>query len=123
MFLNGQRTEGFISTQERQDYLIEPATKYSSRAASDEVVIFQVKDKVNSPVINFGLDGLVAQVKSGVDKQAQAQFVKAGFTRFARATQTAMKSIKVATDADNGFVLANGGVNGSTMKIRSAKET
>ncbi len=31
-----------------------------------------------------------------------------------------MKSIKVATDADNGFVLANGGVNGSTMKIRSA---
>lgn len=119
MFLDGQKIEGFISTQDRQDYFIEPATNYSSLAGSDEVVIFQAKDKVNNPVINLGLDGLVAQVRNGVDNQAKVQFVKAGFTPF-NITQTAMKSIKVMTDADNGFVLTNGGVNGSSVKIRGA---
>ncbi len=119
MFLDGQKIEGFISTQDRQDYFIEPATNYSSLAGSDEVVIFQAKDKVNNPVINLGLDGLVAQVRNGVDNQAKVQFVKAGFTPF-NITQTAMKSIKVMTDADNGFVLTNGGVSGSGVKIRGA---
>lgn len=44
MFLDGQKIEGFISTQDRQDYFIEPATNYYSLAGSDEVVIFQAKD-------------------------------------------------------------------------------
>lgn len=120
MFLDGLRIEGFISTQDRQDYFIEPAANYSSWASSDEVVIFQAKDKVNKPLINLDMDGLVAQVKSGVDKQAQAQFVKAGFTRFAGVAQTAMRSIRVATDADDGFVRANGGVSYHRNKITGA---
>jgi hypothetical protein len=123
MFLNGQKIEGFISTQDRQAYFIEPAANYSSKANSDDVVIFQAEDKLNKTVINFGLDAVVAQVKGSVDKQTDARFVKAGFNRFANIAQTTMKSIKVATDADNGFVLANGGVTGSRMKIRSALNT
>ncbi len=123
MSLDGIRTEGFISTQDRQDYFIEQATKYSSKASSDDAVIYQPKDKVNNPIINFGLDGIVAQIKNSVDKQVQAQFVKASFTPFYSLAQTAMKSIEVDTDADTGFILANGGVSGSSFKIRAALGT
>lgn len=121
--VDGQSVEGFISTQERQDYFIEPATNYSAKAKSDEVVIFQAKDRVNNPLMNLGSDGIVAQVRRGVDKQAQAQFVKAGFTHFRGVTQTAMKSIRVATDADDGFVRENGGVSYHRNKINSALNT
>lgn len=125
MFLDGQRIEGFISTQDRQNFFIEPAAKYSSSASGDDVVIYQVKDRINTPVINFGLDGHVAQFKNGVDRQAKAQFLKnsyaslSGFTLFNGAMQTSMKNIKVATDADTGFILANAGVSTTSMRIRS----
>lgn len=125
MFLNGQKIEGFISTQDRQDYFIESAANYSSRASSDDIVIYQVKDRINNPVINFGLDEQVAQFKNSVDKQAKAQFLKnsyaslSGFIFFNSTVQTTLKDIKVATDADTGFILANGGVSGTSFKIRS----
>ncbi len=121
--IDGQSVEGFISTQEREDYFIEPATNYSSKAKSDEVVIFQPKDRVNKIKLNLDSDGLVAQVKSRVDKQAQVQFVKAGFTRFAGVAQTGIKDIRVVTDADQGFLLENGGLSGATRKIRIALST
>lgn len=76
MSLDGQKIEGFISTQTRADYFIEQAAKYSTRAASDDIVVYQVKDKINNPVINLGLDGQVAQIKNGVDKQAKVELLK-----------------------------------------------
>jgi hypothetical protein len=117
MSIDGLRTEGFISTQDRQDYFIEPAANYSSSARSNEVVIFQAKDKVNNSVINLGSDALVAQLKNSVDNQAKAQFLKAGFSPFSGIAQTAMKSIQVDTDVDTGFILNNNG--GSITRTRS----
>jgi hypothetical protein len=117
MFLDGTKIEGFISTQERQDYFFEPAKNYSSWANSDELVIYQAKDKINNPVINLGLDELITLVKSGVDKQARVQFVKTAFAHSPSLLQATIKSIKVATDADTGFVLANGGVSGARSRI------
>lgn len=57
--VDGKTTEGFFLIGQ-EAYYLESAKKYSSRASSDEKVIYQTKDKVNKDDFVCGLDEAIA---------------------------------------------------------------
>jgi len=99
--VDGTTFEGLIAP-ENDEFFIESAKKYSTRAADDDKVIYRVKDKVRQDDGICGLDEAVARETERIGSDFNPDST----------TQSGRRVLEVATEADKEFVLGIGGGNG-----------
>jgi hypothetical protein len=100
--------EGYFGSK-RERYFIEPAKKYSDRAAPDEFVVYQAEDVLRDKTIDCP-DDLVQEIRQGREMVA---------TNGIENAINSLKVIEMATDADLDFVNSAGGAAGANAKILS----
>lgn len=103
--IDGMRVEGlFTSRGER--YFIEPADKYSSSAAPDEMVVYREADVLNHDGFQCGTS-VVDKLDRGIDLARDSE------------TPTQAKRLKIATEADFEYVNTLGGAAQANAEILS----
>ena len=94
--VDGRITEGFFFIGQ-EEYYLESAKKYSSRANNDDKVIYQPKDKVKKDDLICGLDEAVAMQLDKTDTTVMSAAMSSSLWN-------GIKVIELATEADYDWV-------------------
>jgi hypothetical protein len=105
--IDGTRVEGFFDTDDER-YFVEPASRYSSNAAADELIVYRSKDILHREDFWCSSE-MPTRIEEG--KRMAASNVP-------EAVQS-VKRLDLATDADMEFVNLNGGPTATNNEILS----
>ncbi|MBV9959752.1 MAG: VCBS repeat-containing protein [Acidobacteria bacterium] len=109
--IDGENFEGLILTPDAS-YFVEPARRYSTAAAADDILLYNSADVLKGANVSCGNETLNERLDAAV------QGVAARATAAPEVQAFNLRLIELATDADNEYVTLAGGTEQANSEIR-----